>query len=204
MGFYSSLIFPRLCEWALDNGTVAKERDRLLAGADGQILEIGIGTALNIEHFPPSVRKITAIDPNPGMQKKAAARIAQSGIEVDKRLLGGESLPFDAGSFDTVVSTFTLCSIAKVEQALAEIFRVLRPGGKFLFLEHGLSPDAGVQRCQRRLNSLQRFLADNCHLDRAICQLVESQPYSKVDLEEGYLPKMPRTHGYVSRGTAIK
>jgi ubiquinone/menaquinone biosynthesis C-methylase UbiE len=204
MGFYSRVIFPRLCEFALNQGRVAAQREKLLAGATGEVLEIGIGTGLNLPHYPEAIRKITAIDPNPGMHSKARKRIEASGMEVDKRILGGESLPFDDGSFDCVVSTFTLCSIAEVDRALVEFFRVLRPGGKFLFLEHGLSPDAGVQKWQRRLNGFQRFVADNCHLDRNIRELVEQQPYESTECEEFYMEKTPRHLGYIYRGAAVR
>jgi ubiquinone/menaquinone biosynthesis C-methylase UbiE len=204
MGFYSRVIFPRLCEWALDRPFVADHRRALLAEAQGEILEIGFGTGLNLPCYPRAVRKITAIDPNPGMHRKAQSRIEQSGIEVDKRLLGGEDLPFGADTFDIVVSTFTLCSIAQVESALAQIHRVLKPGGRFLFLEHGLSPEPAVQKWQRRLNAVQRMLGDNCHLDRDIRQLVTKQPFESVRSDEFYLEKTPRTHGYISQGAAIK
>jgi len=204
MGFYSRVIFPRLCECALDQPHVARHRRELLNNASGEILEIGIGTGLNLPHYPDRVRKITAIDPNPGMHKKARARIEQTHIDVDKRLLGGEQLPFDNGTFDSVVSTFTLCSIEQVDRAVAEIFRVLKPGGQFLLLEHGLSPDPGVKKWQRRLNWLQRLLADNCHLDRNVRELVGRQPFQSIEIEEFYLEKSPRTHGYISKGTAVK
>src|SRR4051812_41334965 len=107
MGFYSRTIFPRLCEFALNQPRVADHRRELLAAASGEILEIGFGTGLNLPCYPDNVRRITAIDPNPGMHRKAEARIASSGLEVDKRLLKSETLPFDEGTFDCVVSTFT-------------------------------------------------------------------------------------------------
>lgn len=204
MGFYSRVIFPRVCELALNNRRVAGYRTQLLSEADGEILEIGIGTGLNLPHYPSRVRKITAVDPNPGMHRWAEDRIAQTSIEVDKRVLGGEALPFEQNAFDCVVSTFTLCSISEVDRALAEIFRVLRPGGKFLFLEHGLSPDPGVQRWQRRLNGLERWVADNCHLDRDVQALIGRQPFASLRLDSFYLKKTPRTHGYFSQGVAIK
>lgn len=203
-GFYSRLIFPQLCELALRSPFVAEHRRKLLAGAGGDVLEIGFGTGLNLPHYPPQVRRITAIDPNPGMHRKAARRIEQSEIEVDKRLAESERLPFDEAAFDCVVSTFTLCSVQDVELALAEIFRVLKPGGSFLFLEHGLSPDAKIQRWQRRLNWLQRRLADNCHLDRQIASLVSAQPFANLETTEFYLEQTPRTHGYVFQGAAKK
>ncbi len=204
MGIYSSVVFPRLCEWSLDRPMVAAQRKKLLEAASGDVLEIGIGTGLNLPHYPTHVRKITAIDPNPSMHRKAEARIASTGMEVDKRILGGESLPFDDASFDCVVSTFTLCSIGPVDRAFGEFRRVLRPGGKFLFLEHGLSREPGVQKWQNRLNGVQRFLGDNCHLNRDIRELVSSQPFDSHDIDEFYMEKVPRTHGYVYFGSATR
>lgn len=204
MGWYSRFVFPRICELGLNNRRVAAHRVELLSQAQGEILEIGIGSGLNVAHYPSHVRRIVAIDPNPGMHRWAEERIKASQLEVDKRVLKSESLPFDAGTFDCVVSTFTLCSIDGIDQALSEIHRVLKPGGKFLFLEHGLSPDPGVARWQRRLNGLERLLADNCHLDRDIRALVSRQPFSSVEAESYYLEKTPKTHGYFSQGAAIK
>src|SRR5688500_10610597 len=116
MGFYSRVIFPRICDFLLDTPLVGEHRRKLLVLADGRILEIGFGTGLNLPHYPSSVRQITAVDPNPGMLKLAARRIAQTQIKVDRRILSGESLPLENESFDCVVSTFTLCSIGNVSQ----------------------------------------------------------------------------------------
>jgi ubiquinone/menaquinone biosynthesis C-methylase UbiE len=204
MGLYSRVVFPWLCELGLNRPFVARHRRKLLESAAGEILEIGLGTGLNLPCYPADVRKISAVEPNPGMHRRALARMNATAIVVDRRQIGGESLPFDAGSFDCVVSTFTLCSIPEVERALAEIFRVLRPGGRFLFLEHGLSPEPTVRKWQRRLNGIQRFIADNCHLDRDIRALVGGQPFASLAIEEFYLEKTPRTHGYLSSGVATR
>lgn len=204
MGFYSRVIFPRLCDMALNQPWVAKHRHNLLSHAGGEILEIGFGTGLNLPHYPEQVRKVTVIDPNPGMHHKARKRIEQNGIDVEQRIIGSEQLPFEEGTFDCVVSTFTLCSIEDVWRAVGEVYRVLRPGGHFLFLEHGLSPDSDIQKWQRRLNWLQRHLADNCHLDRNMREIALSQPFSKVQISEFYLEKGPRTHGYLYQGKAVR
>jgi acyl-CoA hydrolase len=128
----------------------------------------------------------------------------QAGVEVDQRLLGGERLPFEDGTFAYLVSTFTLCSIEGVAQAVREVYRVLRPGGKFLFLEHGLSPEPGVRKWQRRLNWLQMRLAGGCHLDRDMRALVSAQPFASVQVDEFYMERTPRTHGSMYRGVATK
>ena len=204
MSFYSQVIFPRLCDLVLSRAFVAKHRQILLANAEGDILEIGFGTGLNLPYYPKGVRKITTVDPNVGMHRLAQHRIKQSGIEVDQQILSGERLPFDDNRFDCVVSTFTLCSIEDVGQAICEVFRVLRPNGRFLFLEHGLSPDPSVQKWQSRLNPFEMLLGDGCRLDRNIKELIADQPFSSVEIAEFYLKGIPRTHGYIYRGAALK
>jgi ubiquinone/menaquinone biosynthesis C-methylase UbiE len=204
VGFYSQVIFPRLCDLLLNRPLVARHRRELLAHASGDVLEIGFGTGLNLPYYPEPVRKITTVDPNPGMHRLAQRRVKKARIEVDQRVVSGERLPFEDNRFDCVVSTFTLCSIENVDQALAEVYRVLKPGGKFLFLEHGLSPEPGVRKWQCRLNWLEMRLADGCQLDRNIKELIAAQPFSSVEGEEFYLEKTPKTHGYLYRGVAHK
>jgi ubiquinone/menaquinone biosynthesis C-methylase UbiE len=204
VGFYSQVIVPLLCDFGLDRPSVAKYRRELLTHASGNILEIGFGTGLNLPHYPKQVQEITTVDPNVGMYQRAQRRINKTSIKVDQRVLSGERLPFEERTFDCVVSTFTLCSIEDVRQAVAEVYRVLKPGGKFLFLEHGLSPEPNIQKWQHRLNWLQVRLADGCHLDRNIKKLVAGQPFSTVEIEELYLEKTPKTHGYIYRGMAMK
>jgi ubiquinone/menaquinone biosynthesis C-methylase UbiE len=204
VGFYSDVIFPRLCDLLMNRPLVARHRQQLLATACGDVLEVGFGTGLNLPHYPAQVRRITTVDPNPGMHRLAQGRIRQSRIEVDQRVLSGERLPFEADHFDCAVSTFSLCSIDDVGQALGELYRVLKPGGRFLFLEHGLSTEPGVQKWQRRLNWLERRLADGCHLDRNMKELVAAHPFSSLEVEEFYMQRTPRTHGYIYRGVARK
>lgn len=200
MGLYSRLIFPCLCDLFLGSAAIAVRRRELLAKASGQVLEIGFGTGLNLPHYPDRVRQITTVDPNPGMGRLARRRVKASGLVVDQRLMSSEHLPFDPESFDCVVSTFTLCSIKDVSQALAEVFRVLRPGGRLLFLEHGLSPEPAVSLWQRRLTGLEMLLADGCRLDRDMRQLVGAQPFSSMKIEEFYQAGLTKTHGYFYRG----
>lgn len=204
MGFYSQFIFPHLCDLLLGTPQVARHRKELLSHAHGEVLEIGFGTGLNLPNYPERIRKITAIDPNKGMHGLAQRRVKRTGIEVDQRIHSGERLPFEDATFVSVVSTFTLCSIAEVGRALSEAYRVLKPGGALLFLEHGLSRELRVQKWQRRLNWLEMRLADGCHLDRDINALVGAQPFSSVNVEEFYLKGIPRTHGYLYRGVAKK
>jgi SAM-dependent methyltransferase len=204
VGFYSQVIFPRLCDFFLNQPLVAHHRQELLAHAGGDILEIGFGSGLNLPCYPAAIRKIATVDPNVGMYRRARKRIEKARIEIDQRVQSGEKLPFEGERFDCVVSTFTLCSIPNVQQALAEVYRVLKTGGKFLVLEHGLCSELNVQKWQHRLNGLQRTLAEGCHLDRNIQALVRAQPFACVQMDEFYLEKTPKTHGYMYRGTATK
>jgi ubiquinone/menaquinone biosynthesis C-methylase UbiE len=203
-GIYARCIFPWLCDWALDNEIVAEHRRELLAEVNGEVLEIGVGTGLNLNCYPPAVRKITTVEPNPGMNKRLLRRIEQSRIEVDTRPISGESLPFQENKFDYVVSTFTLCSIADLQTVLSELHRVLKPRGRFVFLEHGLSPDPTVQKWQRRLTPIQRLLGDGCRLDVDVRQALTRIPFDRLSIENSYLEKTPRTHGYLYRGGATK
>jgi len=204
VGFYSEVVFPRICDFLMDRPFVAKHRQQLLATVSGDVLEIGFGTGLNLPYYPAQVRRITTVDPNAGMHRLAQRRVRRSKIEVDQRVLSGEQLPFEGDRFDCAICTFTLCSIEDVDQALSEVYRVLRPGGRFLFLEHGLSPEPNVQKWQRRLNWLEMRLADGCHLDRNMKELVAAQPFSSVEVEEFYMERTPKTHGYLYRGVATK
>ena len=204
MTYYSRVIFPRLCDLLLSQPFVAAQRRRLLVHARGDVLEIGFGTGLNLACYPDHVRQISAADPNLGMHRLAQRRIRRSRIKVREHVVSGERLPFENSVYDCVVSTFTLCSIDEVNQALAEVYRVLKSGGCFLFLEHGLSPEPGVQKWQRRLNWLEGKLADGCRLNRNMRELVGSQPFASIEMDQFYLERVPRTHGYLYRGIAVK
>jgi ubiquinone/menaquinone biosynthesis C-methylase UbiE len=204
VGLYSQVIFPRLCDLVLSRPIVAEHRRLLLASAQGDVLEIGFGTGLNLPLYPERVRRIATADPSVGMQRRSGERVHRSRIDVRRHIAAAEQLPFKEGSFDCVVSTFTLCSVADPAHVLSEVVRVLRPGGRFLLLEHGLSPEPGVARWQRRLNWIEARLAGGCRLDRAIRQLVSAQPFSATAIDEFYLPRVPRTHGYWYRGMALK
>jgi len=203
MGFYSNSVIPYCIDLAMSGSNLEQYRQQLLADVAGEILEIGFGTGLNLPHYPQSVTKITTIDPNPGMQKLARSRIAKSQITVDYKVLNGESLPMADANFDSIVCTWTLCSIPLVEQALLEVHRLLKPGGKFYFIEHGLSQDLSIQTWQNRLTPIQKVIADGCHLNRRINKLVQQQ-FPNVSVEQFYAPKLPKVIGYMYRGIAVK
>lgn len=204
MGLYSRWVFPRLCDCLMGLPALGEQRKEVLAEVRGDILEIGFGTGRNLPYYPEHVRRITTVDPNPGMDRLARGRIAAGRIEVDRRRLGGEALPFGDESFDFAVSTWTMCSIAEVGRALGEVCRVLRPGGRLVFLEHGQSADPGVRKWQRRLNPIERRLADGCRLDLDVEAVVREQPFRRVEVARFEIDRLPRTHGTMYRGSATK
>ncbi len=203
MGFYSRRILPYLLDWAMSDPNLAKYRQEVLADVQGEVLEIGFGTGLNLSYYPENIQKIIAIDANPGVNALAQKQIQASSITVDYRVLNGENLPMADNTFDSVVSTWTLCSIANVEQALQEIYRVLKPGGRFFFVEHGLSNEPQIQVWQNQLTPLQKVIADGCHFNRNIRQLVKNQ-FDTVILKEFYADKIPKISGYLYKGVASK
>ncbi|MDJ0658985.1 MAG: class I SAM-dependent methyltransferase [Crocosphaera sp.] len=203
MGFYSDIIFPWGIDLMMSGSPFSDYRKALLKDISGDVLEIGFGTGLNLAYYPETVTKLTVIDPNQGMNRYAKKRIESSVIPVENKVLGGENLPMNDNSFDAVVSTWTLCSIPQIEQALSEIYRVLKPGEKFYFIEHGLSNEANIQVWQNRLTPLQKIIADGCHLNRNMKQLIETQ-FNQVQIEEFYASDIPKIAGYMYRGVAIK
>jgi ubiquinone/menaquinone biosynthesis C-methylase UbiE len=204
LGFYSNVILPRFYDRIIDEPGWVKYRQELLATAYGNVLEIGAGTGLNLPNYPAQVGRITTVDPNPGMNKLLRLRSEKAGIEVDQRVTSGEDLPFGDATFDCVVTTMTLCSIPKVDLAVRELFRVLRPGGRYLFLEHGLCPDSKISKWQHRLNWLQKILAAGCRLDLDVRATVASQPFVSLEIDNFYRERVPRIHGYMYRGVAVK
>jgi ubiquinone/menaquinone biosynthesis C-methylase UbiE len=204
MGFYSRVIFPWLCDRGMRDPKLTRFRKELLADVHGEVLEIGFGTGLNLEHYPEQVGRLAAVDPGIEIGRLARRRIEQSRIEVDQTVSTAEELPFADQRFDHVVSTWTLCSIPQVGRAVAEVYRVLKPGGRFVFLEHGISDDERIQKWQRRLNGLQRRLAGGCRLDLDVKAVIGEQPFEILRMDQFLLPKTPRTHGTMYRGVAVK
>lgn len=209
VGLYSRFIFPWVLDHAMRRSDLAAQRPLALEGAEGEVLEIGFGTGLNLPHYPGAVRRVVAVEPHERVSRRARARAridaARGGPPVELTLLRADGgLPFDAGRFDYAVSTWTLCTIPDVAAALREVHRVLRPGGRFLFVEHGLAPDADVRRRQRRLRGVVRFLGNGCTLDRDIVGLLGASPLRVERCEAFYLPHTPRVGGYTYRGAALK
>ena len=186
------------------NPRTADLRREALSEVDRDVLEIGFGTGLNLGHYPEHVRHLTAVDPGVGMTRIARRRIERSQIDVDLRVQSAEELPFGGERFDCVVSTWTLCSIREAQRAVSEIGRVLRPGGRYIFLEHGLGEEPNVQRWQRRFTPLQRRVADGCRLDVDIEALIRRRAWDKVRVERFLLEGTPTIVGSMYRGLAVK
>lgn len=204
MGFYSRIIFPRVVDFVMSNDEMREARTAVLADVTGDVFEIGFGTGLNLRHYPPSIAKITTADVNPAMGRRAQRRIEKSGIEVDCRTLDAESLPFDDASFDSVVCTWTLCSIKEPMKALGELRRILRPRGKFFFVEHGLADDPKIQRIQNRLTPWWKHIGDGCHLNRNAREMIQDARFSFEKLDTYYMEKAPKFAGYMYQGVATK
>jgi ubiquinone/menaquinone biosynthesis C-methylase UbiE len=168
------------------------------------VLEIGGGSGLNLLHYPIQVTDVTVIDPNPGMIALTEKRLDDVFFPVETLIATAEQLDFADNTFDTVVSTWTLCSIPDVNQALDEIYRVLKPDGQFLFVEHGLSPDPQIRTWQHRLNPLQKNLFDGCHLNRDHQTLVQLHGFALNRQEQFYAPGWPKLLGYTYLGIATK
>jgi ubiquinone/menaquinone biosynthesis C-methylase UbiE len=204
MGFYKNFIFPRMVNWGLGDEKIGALRKDLLNEVKGEVLEIGFGTGLNLPFYPPTVAQLSVVDPNPGMHKLAARKAKNFHVPIEHHLLEGEKLPFSEGSFDTVVATFTLCSIPNVNQALKEVRRVLKKGGKFYFLEHGLSEEPKIQRWQNRLTPINKIIAEGCHLNRKIDWLIKEAGLKIVKLRKFYFEKYPKIVGCFYSGWAEK
>jgi ubiquinone/menaquinone biosynthesis C-methylase UbiE len=203
MGFYSKHIFPRVMDRVLGTRMIARERRAALDPARGHVLEIGFGTGLNLPHYPSAVTRLTVIDPNRMLADRVAKRVSEARVPVEEIHLDASGrLPFEDASFDSVVTTFTLCSIEHVEQALHEMSRVLRPDGQFLFLEHGRSADPRVAKRQDFFNPVQKLIGCGCNMNRAIGDLVSQGGFRIVKLDRYLMPDTPRIVGELYRGIA--
>lgn len=204
VGWYATQIVPRVVNVACGSKGVRPFRRRVVAGLTGTVVEIGFGSGHNIGLYPPEVTGVLAVEPSLVARRLARGRVAACAVPVEHVGLHGESIPLDDDSCDSALSTFTLCTIPDVAAALAEVRRVLRPGGSFQFLEHGVAPDAEVQRWQRRLEPLQKRMAGGCHLTRDPVALVEAAGFEVRHQEARYAPRAPKTFSWFTVAVAVK
>ncbi len=203
MGFYSKYLFPRILDWALGNPELGKYRRRALEAARGKVLEVGFGTGLNLPYYPEAVNEITAIDPESMLSDRVAGRIQKSSISVNfVQLDASGNLPFEDATFDSIITTWTLCSIENVEPALAQMRRLLKPDGCYIFFEHGRSDDAKTAKWQDRFNPVEKVIGAGCNINRPIDRLVKAAGFEIETLERFVMPKTPRILGEMYRGTA--
>jgi SAM-dependent methyltransferase len=203
MGFYNDQILPRVTNWAMRGLPLTDARRRALAAASGTVLEIGFGSGLNLPHYPAGVAGLKVVEPSAVARRIAGKAIGQAPFPVDLVGLDGQRIALESETADCAVSTWTLCTIPDAARALEEVARVLKPGGRLLFVEHGLSPDPGVAKWQRRLDGLQGCVAGGCHLDRDMEALIGASPLKIERLEKFYI-KGPKVLTYMYLGSARK
>lgn len=201
--FYERHILPHVIGCACGARPIQRQRAKIVPRASGLVLELGIGGGLNLAFYDPvRVESVTGVDPSEGLRQIAEAAPRPAGLKVEVLDGEAENLPFDAGMFDTIVCTFTLCSVQSPRAALAEARRVLKPDGQFLFSEHGLSPDPKIQRWQRRIEPFWIPLAGGCHLTRPVAASIRAAGFSVEAVETMYLPKAPKVLGWCEWGMA--
>ena len=202
MSFYENCILPRLLNVFMNTKGTREERKRSLAAVKGAVLEVGFGSGLNLPYYPGTVTKVVGVDPSQTSAHLARKRIAASYFPVEFVGLSAEKLPIADASFDSVVSTFTLCTIPDVAGALREMRRALKPEGRFYFVEHGHAEDPRVARWQERLNGFEKKVFGGCHLNRDISALIRHAGFEIERLDHAYLKGAPRFAGFLYRGVA--
>jgi len=202
VGWYGKFVVPRLIDLAMRGKVTSARRAELVPGAGGVVLEIGVGSGLNLPFYSPAVTRLHAVDPSPELLAMARRKLARLAFPAELRLEGAEQLSLDRESVDTIVMTWTLCSIPDPARALREMRRVLKPQGRMLFVEHGLAPDASVRAWQNRLQPFWGKFAGGCHLDRRIDELLTGAGFRIAELRTAYLPG-PRPFTYTYEGCAV-
>jgi ubiquinone/menaquinone biosynthesis C-methylase UbiE len=203
MGFYDDRVLPRIINQVCNRSPNKELRARLCAGLHGEVVEIGFGSGLNVPYYPSAVTTVHAIEPADLGWKLAGKRLAAATVSVERSGLDGQSLPLADDSCDTAISTWTLCTIPDVVTALQEVRRVLKPGGTFHFVEHGLAPDEDVQRWQHRLEPLNKKLAGGCHFTRPIAELITDAGFEITELDQFYEKGAPKLAAAFSVGRAV-
>jgi ubiquinone/menaquinone biosynthesis C-methylase UbiE len=202
VGLYRDHVVPRLVDLACGSTGFERWRARTTHGLSGKVLEIGFGSGRNLPHYPPEVEVVLAVEPARVARRLAQHRIDQATARVEHVGLDGQEIPLPDASCDGALCTFTLCTVSDPARALAEVRRVLKPGGSFHFLEHGLSPDPGVSRWQHRIDPLQVRLADGCHLTRDAVTLVMDAGFEVKDKEQRYV-RGPKPWSWLTLGSAV-
>jgi SAM-dependent methyltransferase len=203
MGIYGEHVLPRIVDVACGLKNVQPLRQRVCAGLEGDVVEIGFGSGHNVPFYPDRVARVDAVEPADLGWKLAGKRLDASRVPVERSGLDGQSLPFADDSHDAALSTWTMCTIPDVAGALREVRRVLRPGGTLHFVEHGLAPDEGVRRWQHRLEPIQKRAFGGCHLTRPIAKLLTDAGFTITELDVFYEEGTPKFLGANSLGTAV-
>ena len=203
MGLYGDHVLPRIINTLCGMKTVEPLRRRVCDGLEGDVVKIGFGSGLNVPFYPATVTRVAAVEPADVGWKLADKRLRATSVPVQRSGLDGQSLPFDDNSYDAALSTWTLCTIPDVAGALAEVRRVLKPGGTLHFVEHGLAPDENVRRWQRRLDPLQQRLFGGCHLTRPVVDLLTTAGFTITELDVFYEEGSPKFLGADSLGAAV-
>jgi ubiquinone/menaquinone biosynthesis C-methylase UbiE len=203
MSFYGNRILPHIIDKACGMKVTHPLRERACGELRGNVLEIGFGSGNNVPFYPDTIAKLTAIEPSDTAWRMAGKRIATSGVLIERGHLDAQRLPYPDATFDAALSTWTLCTVPDPIAALEEIRRVLKPGAKMHFIEHGLAPDEKVQRWQNRLNGMQQRMFGGCNLNRPIISLLGNGGFRIVEVEQFYEKGAPRCFGADSLGSAV-
>lgn len=205
MSFYEERILPHIIDCACSLGQVMKLRSQVVPAAKGIVLEVGMGSGINLALYNPStVNLVYGLEPSEGMRRKARENIENAHVPITLLDLPGERIPLDDETVDTILLTFTLCTIPDSQAALAQMLRVLKPGGELLFIEHGLAPERPVKTWQNRVNPVWKRVSGGCQLNRPISTLIADAGFDIETLETLYIPGAPRIAGYIYKGVARK
>ena len=205
MGLYNKYILPKFINCACGSKPINYQRDKLVPYAKGVVLDIGIGSGLNIPFYnKPNINYLYGLDPSPELLEIAKKVAKTNKLEIEFLECGAESIPLPNNSIDTIVITYTMCTIPDISLSSAEMLRVLKPNGRLLFCEHGLAPDKRVAKWQKIINPVWNKIAGGCNLNRDIPKLIESSGLKILEIEEMYLPSTPKFAGYNYWGVAEK
>ena len=205
MSFYDKYILPKFLNCACGSKPINYQREKIVPLAEGKVLDVGIGSGLNIPYYNKSkIKYLYGLDPSIELLNLAKPLAKKNELEIEFLECGAEAIPLPNDSIDTVVITYTLCTIPDTQLSNKEIMRVLKPNGKLLFCEHGLAPDINVVKWQKRINPIWNKIAGGCNLNKDIPELIKSSGFKILDMEEMYLPSTPKFAGYNYWGVAKK